>query len=73
METLFLFQTLVSDLTGLPIAGASLLDEATAAAEALQACLASHSSKKPANADKYSSTLLLIRKPSPSSAPGWSH
>src|SRR5690348_2439436 len=65
LEALVNFQTMVTDLTGLAIANASMLDEATAAAEAMT--LARRTSKAPEGAaflvdvDCHPQTLAVIR------------
>jgi glycine cleavage system P protein (glycine dehydrogenase) len=63
LEALLNFQTMVADLTGLPWAGASLLDEATAAAEAMT--LARRGTRKGhvflADADCLPQTLAVLR------------
>jgi glycine dehydrogenase len=47
LESLLNFQTVVTDLTGMQISNASLLDEATAAAEAMTMCSGLARGKKP--------------------------
>ncbi|PYQ14602.1 MAG: glycine dehydrogenase (aminomethyl-transferring) [Acidobacteria bacterium] len=65
LEALLNFQTVVADLTGLPLAGASLLDEATAAAEAMHMCraLAGHDGRTAffAAEDCHPQTLAVVR------------
>ncbi len=64
MEALINFQTMVADLTGMDISNASLLDEATAAAEAMT--LAKRSAKSKSNVffvskDVHPQTLEVLR------------
>ena len=63
LEALINFQTMIEDLTGLPVAGASLLDEPTAVAEAIT--LSIRKSKKGAHAilvdqDTHPQTLAVL-------------
>ena len=65
LEALLNFQTLIIDLTGLPVANASLLDEGTAAAEAMAICL--HASEDPADrvffvsSDCHAQTIAVVK------------
>jgi len=64
LEALLVFQTMVADLTGLPIANASLLDEATAAAEAMALSLAVHHAEHPVflvDQDCHPQTIAVVR------------
>lgn len=64
LEALLNFQTMVCDLAGLPVANASLLDEATAAAEAMAMALAAHKGKSAtlvAAPDLHPQTLAVLR------------
>ncbi|TBN36776.1 glycine dehydrogenase (aminomethyl-transferring) [Paracoccus subflavus] len=63
LEALLNYQTMVADLTGLPIANASLLDEATAAAEAM--AMAQRQSRSKADAffvahDLHPQTIAVV-------------
>jgi glycine dehydrogenase len=64
LEALLNFQTMVADLTALPLANASLLDEATAAAEAMHMCHAVAAAGKRAffvSGDCHPQTLAVVR------------
>ncbi len=72
LEALLNFQTMVADLTGLPLSNASLLDEATAAAEAMTMAVRVHerrTRREPADgeavfcvdADVHPQTLDVLR------------
>ena len=65
LEALLNFQTAVSDLTALPVAGASLLDEGTAAAEAMTLMRRSVRGRPDAvllvDADVFPQTLAVVR------------
>ncbi len=63
LEALLNFQTVVEDLTGLPIANASMLDEGTAAAEAMTLARRSARTKSPVylvDADTLPQTISVI-------------
>jgi glycine dehydrogenase len=65
LEALLNYQTVVADLTGLDIANASLLDEATAAAEAMALCRRSSKAPEDAvfviDADCHPQTIAVVR------------
>ncbi|KAG2385885.1 hypothetical protein C9374_003034 [Naegleria lovaniensis] len=64
LESLLNYQTVISDLTGLPIANASLLDEGTAAAEAMAVCYNAHKKEIAAffvGSDVHPQTLAVVR------------
>jgi len=65
LEALLNFQTMVADLTGLPVANASMLDEATAAAEAMtlvrRAARKNTSTRFLVDADTFPQTIAVLQ------------
>lgn len=64
LEAMLNFQTMVADLTGLPLSNSSLLDEATAAAEAMHVCHAVGRGKKNVffvASDCHPQTIAVVR------------
>ena len=63
LEALLNFQTMVIDLTGLEVANASLLDEATAAAEAMSMCAGVHEGRNTffVSAECHPQTIEVVR------------
>lgn len=62
LESLLNYQTLVTDLTGLPVANASLLDEGTAAAEAMGLAYRQNKRRKVYLSDKlHPQTLAVVQ------------
>src|SRR5688572_1122757 len=64
LEALINFQTMIEDLTALPLANASLLDEATAAAEAMTMCFGHSEGKRNAfwvHAATHPQTIAVMR------------
>ncbi|MFC0106516.1 aminomethyl-transferring glycine dehydrogenase [Kibdelosporangium aridum] len=63
LEALLNFQTMVADLTGVPVANASMLDEGTAAAEAMTLVRRGGKAKSPrflVDADTFPQTIAVI-------------
>ncbi|MCV6984125.1 aminomethyl-transferring glycine dehydrogenase [Mycobacterium shinjukuense] len=64
LEALLTFQTMIGDLTGLPVAGASLLDEATAVVEAMLLMRRSNKNRSArllVDSDCFPQTLSVLR------------